>query len=74
MDKLILHRKVSEENEESLTKTIEIIRNTLEKEGYIKSKVSNKRRVDPPNTPIDLVALGFIKKDVQYRISVEIMG
>jgi len=70
MEKYIFHWKISEENKERLTKAIEIIRNTLENEEYVKSKVSNKRNIDQ----IDLISLGFIKEDVQYRISVEIMG
>lgn len=74
MDEYIFHRKISEENKERLTKAIGIIRNTLENEEYIKSKVSNKRNIDLPNTPIDIITLGFIKETVQYRISVEIMG
>ena len=74
MDKYLFHRKISEENKEILTKTIEIIRNTLENEEYIKSKVSNRRNIDLPNTPIDIITLGFIKEAIQYRISVEIMG
>jgi hypothetical protein len=73
MDEYIFHRKISEENKERLTKAIEIIRNTLENEQFVKSRVSNKRNIDLPNTPIDIITLGFIKGDVQYRISVEIM-
>ena len=74
MDEFIFHWKISKENKERLTKTLEIIRNTLENEKYIKSKVSNNRNIDLPNTPIDIITLGFIKEAVQYRISVEIMG
>lgn len=74
MDKYMFHRKIFEESKERLIETIEIIRNTLENEEYVKSKVSNKRRIDLPNTPIDIITLGFIKEGVQYRISVEIMG
>ncbi len=73
MENYGFHWKISEENKERLTKAIGIVRNTLENEGYINAKVSNSRMIDPPNTPINIIALGFIKEDVQYRISVEIM-
>ncbi len=73
MENYRFHWKISEENKERLTKPTEIIRIALENEGFINARVSNSRRIDPPDTPINLIALGFIKEDVQYRISIEIM-
>ena len=65
--------KITEENKELLKKIKEIIINALENESYVNAKVSNKRMIDPPDKPINLIATGFRKDNVQYRISVEIM-
>ena len=54
-------------------KVIDIIGKTLENEGYINARVSSKRSVDLSLTPINLVALGFTKENIQYKISIEIM-
>ncbi|KKN54082.1 hypothetical protein LCGC14_0595760 [marine sediment metagenome] len=67
------HWKIKEENKGLLKKIMKMINNALKNENYVNAKVSNKRMIDPPDTPINLITTGFIKDNVQYRISVEIM-
>lgn len=67
------HWKITEENKELLKKIKKIIINALENETYVNAKVSNKRMIDLPDKPINLIATFFRKDNMQYRISVEIM-
>lgn len=70
----MFNRNITEENKELLKNLIEIIGKTLENEGYTNAKVSSRRSVDASMTPINLIALGFIKDEVEYKVSIEIMG
>lgn len=69
----MFNTNITEENKVLLNKVIDIIGKTLENEGYINARVSSKRSVDLSLTPINLVALGFTKENIQYKISIEIM-
>jgi len=70
----MFNKNIEQYNKERLKRVIDIIGNVLTTEGYSNAKVSANRSLDASFTPINLVTLGFIKEDIQYRISIEIMG
>lgn len=70
----MFHKNISNENKERLTKIKEAIEKTLQTEGYTKGNVISKRLLDLSFTPINLIELGFLKENIQYKITIEIMG
>lgn len=70
----MFHKNISNENKERLTKIMEAVEKTLQTEGYTKGNVISNRLLDVSFTPINLIELGFLKENIQYKITIEIMG